>query len=214
MLARGSKRTALCKQSPSQHPRAIRADAAEEPDVGHEPASDDQQERPLAVRRRLLRHIGARAVASESLPRPVAYTCFRATPHLTAAPATHLSCAASSTHAPRWPGPALTSLHGAHGICEVCPASRSTQVSHARAGESRSPRPNGGLDGLPRTCGRRSRSAVVASRTRLPTESGDRLLPLGGVKAVDERARRQDLDIPDVRLEEIAIPRHERGRGR
>ena len=54
----------------------------------------------------------------------------------------------------------------------------------------------------------------VASRTRLPTESGDRLLPLRGVKPVDERARRQDLDIPDVRLKEIAIPRHERSRGR
>ena len=76
------------------------------------------------------------------------------------------------------------------------------------------PRPNGGLDRRPRTWSRRSRSAVVASRTRSPTESGDRLLPLGGVKPVDERARRQDLDIPDVRLKEIAIPRHERSRGR
>ena len=53
------------------------------------------------------------------------------------------------------------------------------------------------------------RSAIAQCGGRFAdTFADDRLLPLGDVKAVDERARRQDLDIPDVRLEQIAIPRH------
>jgi hypothetical protein len=60
---------------------------------------DDQQERPFADRRRSFAHANAERSyrGAGRYPREAAQTCFRATPRLTAASATHLSCAESAT---------------------------------------------------------------------------------------------------------------------
>jgi len=56
---------------------------------------DDQQERPLVGRRRLLRHTDAAELLRLSRVPDAAQTCFRGAPRFNAARATHLSCAES-----------------------------------------------------------------------------------------------------------------------
>jgi hypothetical protein len=92
-----------------------------------------------------------------------------------------------------------------HARASVRPASsiasplrRRSRLSAAATRSHRSPRR------------RASDSRFFAGQGRRPERSGRRRSGLGAISAVDKRARRQDLDVADVRLEKIAIPRHER----